>query len=177
MTFMAIAMSCRLHSQRYQPLHVSRPKYDIHGTIIRRKKTEPEKFIDERKHRILTPKIAPQKKNPKFNLPTPVYFLTRAGLDLRSGSLSTLLGNLLSTGSTGSVLGLLGLLLALSLSLLLLTLLDGLGTGGLAGLGTEGTLLLDHVKGKTNDGTLGLDGAAGALLGDLLWGNQWMYQL
>lgn len=98
-------------------------------------------------------------------------FLTSVALDLGCGTLGSLLGNLggLSTGGTGSRLGLLCLLLALGLGLLLLALLDGGGTGGLAGLGADGALLLDHVKGETNDGTLGLDGAAGALLGDLLW--------
>jgi len=74
----------------------------------------------------------------------------------------------LALGGDGGVLGLLSLLSSLGGLLLLLVLLDGLLAGGAAGLGALGTLLLDHVQGSTNDGTLGLDGAARALLGDLL---------
>lgn len=66
------------------------------------------------------------------------------------------------------VLGLLGALLGLLLLLLLLGVLDGLGTSSLAGLGADRALLLDHLKRGTNNGTLVLDGTAGALLRDLL---------
>jgi hypothetical protein len=66
------------------------------------------------------------------------------------------------------VLGLLSTLLALLLLLLILGVLDSLGTSGLTDLGADRALLLDHLKRSTNNGTLVLDGAAGALLGDLL---------
>ena len=74
----------------------------------------------------------------------------------------------LALGGRGGVLGLLGLLGSLGGGLLLLALLDGLKAGGRADLGALRALLLNHVEGGTNDGTLGLDGAASALLGDLL---------
>jgi hypothetical protein len=41
-------------------------------------------------------------------------------------------------------------------------------TGSGAGFGTLGAALLDDVEGGTNDGTLMLDCAAGALLGNFL---------
>lgn len=95
--------------------------------------------------------------------------LTSASLDLRRSTLGTLLGHLdTTTASGGRVLGLLGLLLALSLGLLLLAGLDGLLAGGGAGSRGGGALGLDHIEGSTDDSTLGLDGAACALLGDLL---------
>ena len=50
--------------------------------------------------------------------------------------------------------------------------LDGGGAGSVAGLGALGAALLDDVEGSTDDSTLVLDGAAGALLGDLLEGGQ-----
>ncbi len=59
-------------------------------------------------------------------------------------------------------------LAATSSLLLLLALLDGRETGSAAGLGAHGPALLDDLEGGTNDGTLGLDGAAGALLGSFL---------
>lgn len=95
--------------------------------------------------------------------------LTRLGLDLDGRTLSTLLADDAATGGTlGGALGLLSLLDGGGLLLLLLALLDGGETGGGAGLGAHGALLLDHIEGSTDDGTLGLDGAASALLGDLL---------
>jgi len=91
-------------------------------------------------------------------------------LDLRGSTLRTLLRYLgcVSTGGGSRRLGLLRLLLALGGGPLLLALLDGLVTSSLAGFGTESTLLFDHIEGGTNDGTLGLDGTAGSLLGDFL---------
>lgn len=74
-----------------------------------------------------------------------------AGLTLRGGELSLL--SLLG-GSVGL--------------LLLLALLDGLGAGSGAGLGSDVALLLDHVEGGTDNASLGLDGTAGSLLGNLL---------
>lgn len=97
--------------------------------------------------------------------------LTGLGLDLGGGTLGTLLAlDLLglAAGSASGGLGLLELPLGLGGGLLLLALLDGGLAGGGASLGALGAALLDHVEGGTDDGTLVLDGAAGALLGDLL---------
>lgn len=97
--------------------------------------------------------------------------LASSGSDLLLSALGTLLAHvalLLGLGGGSSVLGLLGLLGGLGSSLLLLVGLDGLSAGGRSGLGAHGTALLDDLEGGTNDGTLGLDGAAGALLGNFL---------
>ena len=67
------------------------------------------------------------------------------------------------------LLGLLSLLHALGGSALLLALLDGGLAGSRAGLGALCATLLDDVEGSTDDGTLGLDLAATAGLGGLLW--------
>ena len=93
--------------------------------------------------------------------------LAGVGSDLDVRTLSTLLGGDTALG-VGGVLGLLSLLGGLRLLLLGLGLLDGGETGGRAGLGAHGAALLDHIEGSTDDGTLGLDGTAGALLGNLL---------
>lgn len=96
--------------------------------------------------------------------------LTGPGLDLGGGALGALL-RLDLTASTGSgVLGLVGLLQRLGSGLLVLALLDGGSAGSGAGLGALGAALLDDVERGTDDGTLVLDCAAGALLGDLLVG-------
>lgn len=98
--------------------------------------------------------------------------LAGVGLDLLLRALGALLADdvaaRLALGGLAGVLGLLGLLLGGGGGLLLLALLDGGGAGGGAGLGALVALLLDHIEGSTNDGTLGLDGPPGALLGDLL---------
>lgn len=89
----------------------------------------------------------------------------------RGRTLGTLLADVphgLALGGNGGVLSLLGLLGGLGGGLLLLALLDGLGAGGRAGLGALRALLLDHIEGSTDDATLGLDGTASALLGNLL---------
>lgn len=112
-----------------------------------------------------------------FSRPQHLYSkcLAGPGLDLGGGALGALLRlDLvdLATGTGGGALSLLSLLGRLGGSLLLLALLDGGGAGGGTGLGALSAALLDHVKGSTNDGTLLLDGAAGALLGNLLeWGS------
>ena len=101
--------------------------------------------------------------------------LAGPGLDLGGGALGALLGldlGGLATGTGGGALGLLSLLGRLGSSLLLLALLDGGLAGGGAGFGALGAALLDHVERGTDDGTLLLDGAAGALLGNLLVGGQ-----
>lgn len=101
-------------------------------------------------------------------LPPP---LAGPGGGLLGATLRALLADVsygLALGGGGGVLGLLGLLGGLGRLLLLLALLDGLGAGGRAGLGALGALLLDHIEGGTDDATLGLDGAAGALLSNLL---------
>ena len=98
--------------------------------------------------------------------------LTSPCLHLWCGTLGTLLRLDLATGTGGGVLGLVGLLRRLGGGLLVLALLDGGGAGGRAGLGALGAALLDHVERGTDDGTLVLDGAAGALLGNLLEGGQ-----
>lgn len=97
--------------------------------------------------------------------------LSGCGLGLGGSTLSTLLANDplgLALGGLGGVLRLLGLLGSSIGLLLLLGLLDGLETGGGAGLGAHGALLLDHIERGTDDGTLGLDGTAGSLLGGFL---------
>lgn len=84
------------------------------------------------------------------------------------------LGALLAGDTAGlalggsSLLGLVGLLDLLGLSLLVLDVLQVGGALGSTGLGAHRAALLDDVQGSTNDGTLGLDGTASALLGDLL---------
>lgn len=98
--------------------------------------------------------------------------LTGLGGDLDGCTLGALLaGNLagLALCGRGGVLCLVGLLLGLGLGLLGLALLDGGGAGGGTSLGALRTALLDHIERSTNDGTLVLDGAASALLGDLLY--------
>ena len=77
-------------------------------------------------------------------------------------------GGLASSGLGGG-LGLLSLLDALGGGALLLALLDGGLAGSRAGLGALCATLLDDVEGSTDDGTLGLDLAATAGLGGLLW--------
>lgn len=97
--------------------------------------------------------------------------LTALGLNLGGRALGTLLADLsdsLALGGLGSELSLLGLLGSSIGLLLLLALLDGLGSGSGTGLGSDVALLLDHVERSTNDASLGLDGAAGSLLGNLL---------
>lgn len=102
---------------------------------------------------------------------TKSFSLASSGGNLDLSTLGTLLADVslgLALASGGSGLGLLGLLGSSSLGLLLLALLDSLGTSGGSGLRAHGTALLDHIERGTNDGTLGLDGSASALLGDLL---------
>lgn len=97
--------------------------------------------------------------------------LASSGSDLLLSTLGTLLAHVslgLALGGGGSALGLVGLLGGLNSSLLLLVGLDGLGASGRPGLGAHGAALLDDLERGTNDGTLGLDGAAGALLGNFL---------
>lgn len=99
--------------------------------------------------------------------------LAGPGLDLGGGALGALLGldlGGLATGTGGGALGLLSLLRRLGCGLLVLTLLDGGGAGSRAGLGALGAALLDDVERGTDNGTLLLDCAAGALLGNLLEG-------
>lgn len=106
---------------------------------------------------------------PKFTQ-RPPFLLGGLG-DSGLSTLRTLLADVadgLALGRESSVLRLLSLLGGLGGLLLLLVLLDGLGAGGGTGLGAHGALLLDHIEGGTNDGTLVLDGSPGALLGDLL---------
>lgn len=107
-----------------------------------------------------------------FHLRLNASHLAGASLDLGGSALGTLLRLDLATGTGGGVLGLVGLLRRLGGGLLVLALLDGGGAGGRAGLGALGAALLDHVERGTDDGTLVLDGAAGALLGNLLEGGQ-----
>lgn len=97
--------------------------------------------------------------------------LSGLGLDLDRSTLGTLLAldTALAGGGAGSRLGLLSLLLALGSGLLLLGVLDGLLASGGTGLGALASSFLDHVKGSTDDGTLGLDDTASTLLGDFLF--------
>lgn len=97
--------------------------------------------------------------------------LASSGSNLDRRTLGTLLADVsrgLTLAGGGGSLGLVSLLGSGGRVLLLLALLDGLGAGGGSGLGSHGTALLDHIERGTNDGTLGLDGSARALLGDLL---------
>jgi hypothetical protein len=97
--------------------------------------------------------------------------LAGRSLDLARCALGSLLAlNALSLSlclSRGR-LCLLSLLLALCGGLLLLSFFDSGATGSGAGFWSHGSTLLDDVKGCTNDGTLLLDSAAGALLGYFL---------
>ena len=104
--------------------------------------------------------------------PTISRHLTGSRLHLWRRTLCLLLADLIhrSTTSLGSGLCLLGLLLALLLGLLGLAGCNGLLSGGGAGFGTLGTALLDDVEGSSDDATLLLDRAAGALLGYFLLG-------
>lgn len=98
--------------------------------------------------------------------------LARLGSDLGGRALGALLAlDATSTtlGGGGSGLGLVGLLGGSGGGLLLLGLLDGLLAGGLTGLRALRAALLDHIKGGTDDGTLGLHDTAGTLLGNLLY--------
>lgn len=105
-----------------------------------------------------------------FQIPNPgANRLSGAGSGLvDSTTLGLHLGDLGGLLASGSVLSLLGLLSGSGGLLLLLGLLDGGSAGSGASLRAHGAALLDHIEGSTNDGTLGLDGAASALLGDLL---------
>jgi hypothetical protein len=102
----------------------------------------------------------------------PTSSLTGLGSNLDRRTLSTLLAGdattSLALGGRGGELGLLSLLGSSGGLLLVLALLDGGEAGGGTGLGAHRATLLDHIEGSTNDSTLGLDGAAGALLGDFL---------
>jgi hypothetical protein len=69
---------------------------------------------------------------------------------------------------TRCTLRLLHLLLALGRRLLLLAFLDRGLTGCGAGFGALGAAVFDDVEGGTDNGTLMLDGASGALLGGFL---------
>ena len=94
------------------------------------------------------------------------------GLGLPLRTLGTLLARdaaALALGSGGRDLGLLGLLGLCRRELLLLGLLDGLRARGGASLGALVALLLDDVERRTDNGTLGLHGAPGPLLGDFLF--------
>ena len=94
--------------------------------------------------------------------------LSRRSLDLRRRPLRPLLTGNPASRLTRRVLCLLGLLLALAVGFLLLGVLDRGLAGGGAGFGALGAALLDHVEGGSDDGTLVLDGAAGAFFGDFL---------
>lgn len=101
----------------------------------------------------------------------PQHSLTSISSGLGSRTLGTQLANIslgLALGSLSSGLGLVGLLGSGGGLLLVLAVLDGLGSGGGAGLRSHGAALLDHIEGSTNDSSLGLDGSAGSLLGNLL---------
>jgi len=98
--------------------------------------------------------------------------LTGLGLNLDRRALRTLLAGYatsrLSLGGRCGELRLLGLLGGGSFLLLVLALLDGGKAGGAPGLRAHRAALLDHIERGTNDGTLGLNSATSALLGDFL---------
>lgn len=127
----------------------------------------PSLIHSSRSHSPLVLCPYPHYKSPTLAL---ALALTGLGLDLGLSTASSLLADDtlgLALGSSGA-LGLIGLLGGGSGGLLLLGLLDGCGAGGVTSLGSHRSLLLDHIERGTDDGTLGLDGAARALLGDFL---------
>lgn len=73
-----------------------------------------------------------------------------------------------SLGSVRGGLGLVGLLCRLGSGLLLLAGRDGGLAGSLTRLGALCAALFDHIERGADNGTLALDGTAGALLGDFL---------
>lgn len=98
--------------------------------------------------------------------------LTGRSLDLLWRTLCSLLAchsSGLSLCCGGCELRLLGLLGACGSSLLLLALLDSSSACGRPGLRAHAPSLLDNVERGTDDGTLGLDCAAGSLLGYFLF--------
>lgn len=106
-----------------------------------------------------------------FSFPKTERLEALRGLGLRTRTLGALLAGDtagLALGGRGGHLGLIRLLGLRGGELLLLGLLDGRSARGGAGLGALATLLLDDVERGTNDGALGLHGAAGPLLGDFL---------
>jgi hypothetical protein len=99
------------------------------------------------------------------------FHLTRLGGNLGGSTLCTLLAlNTLglALGGAGSGLGLLSFLAALRSGLLVLGVLDSLLAGGGTSFRALASSLLDHIKGSTDNGTLGLDNTASALLRDFL---------
>lgn len=107
------------------------------------------------------------RKKQKFS-PT----LLRPGSNLGLSTLRALLADdaLGLALAGGGVLGLVALLGGGGGLLLLLALLDGGGSGGGPRLGSHRSLLLDHIEGGADDGSLRLDGSAGSLLGNFLLG-------
>lgn len=105
------------------------------------------------------------RKKQKFS-PT----LLRPGSNLGLSTLRALLADdaLGLALAGGGVLGLVALLGGGGGLLLLLALLDGGGSGGGPRLGSHRSLLLDHIEGGADDGSLRLDGSAGSLLGNFL---------
>jgi hypothetical protein len=95
--------------------------------------------------------------------------LSRRSLHLARRTFRSLLAHDTTSGLVSSSLRLLGLLLALSSSLLLLGVLDGLLTGGGACFGSLCAAFLDHIERCADNGSLVLDGATGAFLGDFLY--------
>ena len=112
--------------------------------------------------------------SPHHQTPPPpiVHTLTSLRIDLVRRTLRSLLAldpARLALGCTSCGLGLLRLLLALRRGLLVLALLDGCRACCGAGFWALCAALLDHVEGGSDDGALGLDGTASALLGDFLY--------
>lgn len=105
------------------------------------------------------------RKKQKFS-PT----LLRPGSNLGLSTLRALLADdaLGLALAGGSVLGLVALLGGGTGLLLLLALLNGGGSGGGPRLRSHRSLLLDHIEGGADDGSLRLDGSAGSLLGNFL---------
>lgn len=97
--------------------------------------------------------------------------LAGSSLDLLAGTLGALLAcnsRCLSLCCGTGALCLLSLLGGGSLGLLVLALLNRSGASSSTSLWALGAALLDHIEGSTDNGTLGLDCAAGALLGNFL---------
>lgn len=117
-------------------------------------------------------------RHKNHGLHSPIFpsgpILTARGLNLGGGTLGTLLADLsaLALGGGSGELGLLGLLGGSGGLLLVLAVLDGSSAGSGASLGADVALLLDHIEGGTDNASLGLDGSAGSLLGNLLFACQ-----
>jgi len=132
---------------------------------------DPDHEVRSRNPQSRGPVLKPTIHSPNhLHLHSP-SLLTARGSNLLWSTLRTLLAlnpTDLSLRCTRRVLRLLSLLCTLSRGSLLLALLDCGLSGSGAGFRAHRSSLLDHIEGGTDDGSLGLDCAAGSLLRDFL---------